>query len=269
MKMPFSASVSRIFFISFSLFALDFSHVLAASPAVLGAIGDSISVACNAVNLGDNLTYSWSTGTDAKVNSHLKRLGSMLQNDIQGVNFAVTGAKLADLGPQVESIIAHKPNFLTIEIGANDLCSWTTDDPAKIIQFGGDLRGQIAKVVESNPDIRILLASIPDIYGLWEVGSRRRECQFRWDFFGICAPMLSSRVTAGERSAFVDRWRAVNATLLSVAQLYPKNVVFNGSVAAARIAQEHISSLDCFHPSAAGQDFLAEKAWPYMVRLVR
>lgn len=236
---------------------------------VLGAIGDSITVACNAASVGDNPGLSWSTGTDNRVNSHLKKLAIWLKSDVQGVNLAKTGARVADLGAQVVTLVNHKPDFVTVEIGANDLCAWKDDYAAKILQFGIELRSNISKLIENNPKVRILLASIPDIYGLWEIGSRRSECQLRWDLLGFCSPLLSSNATTQDRAAFVERWRIVNNTISSVADSFPQNVVFNSAVAAARISREHMSSIDCFHPSIQGQNLLSERAWPFMISLTR
>lgn len=236
---------------------------------VLGAIGDSITVACNAASLGDNPGLSWSTGTDNRVNSHLKKLAIWLKSDVQGVNLAKTGARVGDLGSQVASLVSHMPDFVTVEIGANDLCAWKEDYAAKILQFGIELRSNISKLIENNPKVRILLASIPDIYGLWEIGSRRSECQLRWDLLGFCSPLLSSNTTTQDRAAFVERWRIVNNTIASVADSFPQNVVFNSAVASARISREHMSSIDCFHPSIQGQNLLSERAWPFMMSLTR
>jgi GDSL-like Lipase/Acylhydrolase family len=245
------------------------SKARADEVVVLGALGDSITVACNATSLGDNPALSWSTGTDTKINSHLKRLALSLKSDIQGVNLAVSGAKVVDLRQQTNAMINHKPDYLTIEIGANDLCAWKDDYTARILQFGIELRSNVATIVESNPKVKILLASIPDMYALWEVGARRPECQLRWNLFGLCTPLLSSNVTTQDRAAFVERWRIVNATIASVAEAFPQNVIFNSAVASARITSEHVSSIDCFHPSVQGQNLLADKAWPYMMSLTR
>jgi hypothetical protein len=245
------------------------SLAVAASPVVLGSLGDSITVACNAASVGDNPALSWSTGTDSRVNSHLKRLAILLKNDVQGVNVAVSGSKVEDLKAQANRLANHKPDYVTIEIGANDLCAWTSDYAAKILQFGIDLRFIVARMVDINPDVKILLASIPDIYGLWEIGSRRPDCQLRWDVLRLCGPLLSSGVTTQERVAFVERWRIVNANIQSVAEAFPKNVIFNAAVASSRISSEDISSIDCFHPSVHGQNLLADRAWPYMLSLTR
>jgi lysophospholipase L1-like esterase len=245
------------------------SQGLGSDSLVLGAVGDSITVACNAASIGDNPGLSWSTGMDDRINSHLKRLAVLLKAGVQGVNLAISGAKVADLRGQTNSLVGHKPDYVTIEVGANDLCSWREDYAAKILQFGIELRSNVSTIIENNPNVKVLLASIPDIYALWEIGSRRPECQLRWDVLGICSPMLSSNVTTQERAAFVDRWRLINASIASVAEVFPQNVIFNSAVASARISREHISSIDCFHPSIQGQNLLADKAWPFMISLAR
>jgi hypothetical protein len=180
------------------------------------------------------------------VNSHLKKLAVWLKSDVQGVNLAKTGARVGDLGVQVGTLINHKPDFVTVEIGANDLCAWKDDYAARILQFGIELRSNISKLIENNPKVRILLASIPDIYGLWEIGSRRSECQLRWDLLGFCSPLLSSNATTQDRAAFVERWRIVNNTISSVADTFPQNVVYNSAVASASICHRLIAFILLF-----------------------
>src|SRR5947209_5575772 len=100
------------------------AHAATAPPHVLAATGDSITRAFD-VNSShafrDDPAESWSTGTDTAVDSLFLRLGgaSVLTAD----NDAVTGAKMGALDGQLQTAAAQGADGVTIEMGANDLCT--------------------------------------------------------------------------------------------------------------------------------------------------
>ena len=93
-------------------------------PASIAAVGDSITQAASSGgSLGtDYPQNSWSTGTNATVNSHYLRLLA-LNSAISGRNYnrSVSGAKMADLNGQMQNVVALQPDYLTVLIGGNDL----------------------------------------------------------------------------------------------------------------------------------------------------
>ncbi|MEO8639833.1 MAG: SGNH/GDSL hydrolase family protein, partial [Chloroflexota bacterium] len=78
-------------------------------PASMAAVGDSITQAASSGGgLGtDYPQNSWSTGTNATVNSHYLRLLA-LNSAISGRNYnrSVSGAKMADLNGQMQNVVA-------------------------------------------------------------------------------------------------------------------------------------------------------------------
>ena len=82
-------------------------------PTSMAAVGDSISQAASSGgSLGaDYPQNAWATGTNATVNSHYFRLVT-LNPAISGAahNLSVSGAKMADLGGQMQQAAAIKPD---------------------------------------------------------------------------------------------------------------------------------------------------------------
>src|SRR5688572_16169316 len=116
----------------FAFVLVMFGHLVTLRPVfaqdeyVIGAIGDSISTAFNAEALFSNQEYSWSTGDadNGLVDSHflrLKRLFPQLQ--VKAVNAAIPGSHADELMTQVDRILPYHPKYITMMIGANDVCN--------------------------------------------------------------------------------------------------------------------------------------------------
>ena len=87
----------------------------------------------------------------------------------------------------------------------------------------------------------------------------------RWNLFAICPPLLSQYSTTADHEAFVERWRQANEAISHMARAYPLNVVADSRLATTRFDASHVSRIDCFHPSVAGQNLFAEKTWQLVV----
>jgi lysophospholipase L1-like esterase len=233
-------------------------------PKVVGALGDSISTGFDALHLGDNRDLSWATGTSDEVNSHLKRLEAYLNTPLIGENEAVAGSTAVDLNKQITRLLPNHPAYVTIDIGANDVCDWEAETyDASLTKFEADVQAAIQRIVDAEPDARITLAPIPDVYNLWEVASQQSGCQFKWTVTGLCKPLLAKSRTQEERLAFKDRWAGANDALARVAANFPQQVLFNENAIDVPFTWEDVSTIDCFHPSVKGQNLLAEKTWLY------
>jgi lysophospholipase L1-like esterase len=257
---------NRIFVVSW-LFVIVGGSARAADTYTMGAIGDSISAGFDAQRLGDNRELSWSTGDSAAIDSHLKRLGAKLGRPVSAFNEAVTGSVVADLDAQVTRILQHDPDYVTVDIGANDLCNWTADYETALAAYEQTLRAALNRIIQARPDVKIMLAPVPDVHNLYEVAVSQPGCQERWDLIGICKPLLASSNTDSDRAAFVGRWEAINATLDKIALDYPANVLHDPSIAHTGFTWVDVSTIDCFHPSVSGQNLLADKTWLIVERL--
>lgn len=242
-------------------FVLILSFVGAAAQAfVMGALGDSITAATNADQIGSHWKYSWSTGTSAEqVQSHLLRLRDSLDTPVSYHNFAVPGAKVKHLHFQVAQLVQLQAlDYLTIEIGANDICGWGTGEAFDL--FEADLRSVLSKIIERFPRVKILVAAIPNMYRLYEVGSQH-QCAWKWDSGQICAPLLASSVTPSQRRAFANKLEQLNSRIGEVVQDFEQNVKYSAALGGEAFEWEHISELDCFHPSIKGQRLISGLTW--------
>ena len=92
----------------------------------MAAVGDSITQAASTDRL-DAPQNSWSTGTSASVNSHYLRLLA-LGAPISGNGLQPLGERREDGRPRRADAgrATLQPDYLTVLIGGNDLCTDTS-----------------------------------------------------------------------------------------------------------------------------------------------
>lgn len=227
---------------------------------VMGALGDSITMAFNAGGPLDHPANSWSVGWSKNVDSHYERLLN-IYDDVAAYNAARSGAKADELDTQISKLLKKAtPDYVTILMGANDICSWPADHSKYLDQYNQNMTAGVERLIKANADIKIVLAPVPNMLQLWKVG-RVNNCQGKWNLYNFCSPLLGEKRTDAERAAFVDRLNDLNGTIEQIANEHAENVRFAQSIATAPFEWKHISNLDCFHPSMAGQSFLADESW--------
>jgi lysophospholipase L1-like esterase len=237
-------------------------------PASMAAVGDSIS---QAVSSGGSLgaTYpanSWSTGSNTTVDSHYLRLLDLVPS-ISGhaENDAVSGADMADLQGQMADVVAFSPDYLTVLIGGNDLCTDTVDQMTPVATFRDQFVAAMDTLMAGSPDTRVLVASIPDVYQLWNLFRSNWWARTVWSLGGICQSLLANPTST--RTADVDRRAAVaqrnidyNTVLAEVCAQYTGCRFDGGAVYGVQFAKSDVAG-DYFHPSVAGQAKLAAVTW--------
>lgn len=242
------------------------------APAVrvdsMGAMGDSITRAFDACTfLADCLPKSWATGTDASVGSHYSRL---LARDPalagHATNVARVGATSADLPAQAKALAASRPDYVTLLIGANDVCTATEAAMTSPAAFRTRVDSALAAIYAARPDTRMLVTSIPDLRRLWQVGHGDATARLVWSA-GFCRTMLDNPTsTAPADVARRDRVRnrviALNGQLAAACRARAGCRYDDGAVFAHPFTLGELSRFDYFHPSAAGQKTLAAITWP-------
>jgi PKD repeat protein len=237
-------------------------------PSSMAAVGDSISqAASSAGSLGaDAPQNSWSTGTSTTVNSHFLRLRT-LNSQLVAYNRSVSGAKVADLNAQMQSVAAIEPDpgYLTVLIGGNDVCTDTVAQMTSVADFRARFATAMQTITSQSPGTSIYVVSIPNVYQLWDLFDSNFWARFIWATAGICQSMLANPTST--QQADVDRRAAVrqrnmdfNAQLAQVCALHAQcrfdnNAAFNTSFTTGDV------SGDYFHPSVAGQAKLASVSW--------
>jgi len=228
---------------------------------LVGALGDSITRAMNARRLFDQPRMSWSTGDDGgrMVESHYWRLRDSL-GAVENYNASKSGAVARDLRDQIESLLPHAPDYVTLLVGANDVCDWPADHGARLAEFQAEIERAVTRLVEAAPEIRIVLSPVPDMYRMYEVG-KTKDCTKKWNTFSICPPLLGSERTKAERQAFVQRLEDANRALRTVSSAFRDHVLYLEELEKYPFQAEHVSDIDCFHPSIDGQQLLADITW--------
>ncbi len=238
-------------------------------PQHQAALGDSITRGFNADgnydHLGDQVQYSWSTGTDPQVLSHYTRILSAT-GQITATNVAVSGNKVANLQSQVAALSGQPVDYVTILIGANDVCTSSEAAMTPVSTFHDTFYTATLLLSTQHPDARIFVASIPNIYRLWEILHTDQSALFVWDFASICQSMLANpnsmdQADVDRRARVQQRIVDFNAQLAAVCAefihcRFDDYTVYNDDFTAA-----DVSTLDYYHPSIQGQDRLAQATY--------
>lgn len=237
-------------------------------PTSMAAVGDSITrAASTGGTLGaDAPQNSWATGTTTTVLSHAQRLtalGASMSGTVR--NHAVSGAKVADLAAQMAAAAVHQPDYLTVLIGGNDVCTDTVAEMTSVADFRSRFQAAMETLVASSPDTNVLVASIPDAYRLWDLFKGSFLARVVWSSADICQSLLASPTSTA--AADVERRAAVrqrnidyNTVLAEVCAAYARCRWDGGAVFATAFTRSDVSG-DYFHPSIAGQAKIAATTW--------
>jgi len=267
-------------------------------PRTMAALGDSITRAYNSSGPGcpsgpglDCPKNSWATGTNPAVDSQLQRLEAMHPGDVTAYNDAVSGARAVNLLAQASAAAAQDPDYVTIEIGANDACALP---PTPLATFRTQVESALGTLVNGDPKVYVQMASIPDINQLHSLFTSPPDpnALTRWAAFNVCQgllanPLSTATADVARRAAFRAGVIAYNGALEQACAelkrcLYDGNAVFDSTFTRADVATvantEGIdvfpfnaipivgegfanSSADYFHPSLQGQAQLAATTW--------
>jgi lysophospholipase L1-like esterase len=234
-------------------------------PSSMAAIGDSITRAYDVCcSYGDHPGQSWSTGSTSYdgISSHYERL-RQLNSAIagRGYNDAVSGAKMAAAPTQAAQAVSQGARYVTILLGANDLCTSSPSTMTSTATFRAQFSQAMATLMAQDRKPYVFVSSIPNIYQLWQVLHTNSLARWVWATARICQSMLGATRTEAERQLVVDRERAFNQILAEVCAQYSRCRWDGGAVYNYRFSPSQVSTLDFFHPSLSGQAALARITW--------
>src|SRR5215216_6255218 len=234
-------------------------------PASMAAIGDSITRAYDVCcSYGDHPGQSWSTGYTSYdgISSHYERI-RQLNSAItgHGYNDAVTGAKMAQASTQAGQAVSQDARYVTILLGANDLCTSSVSTMTSSDSFRDSFRQAMTALLGQNQDRYVFVSSIPNIYQLWQVLHTNSTARWVWANFHICQSMLAATNTDTQRQQVKTREAAFNQILAEECAKYPRCRWDNWAVYNFQFSASQVSTLDFFHPSLSGQAALAKITW--------
>src|ERR671913_991541 len=181
-------------------------------PAGMAAIGDSITRAYDVCcSYGDHPGQSWSTGYTSYdgIASHYERI-KQLNPAIagHGYNDAVSGAKMGQAPTQAEKAVSQGARYVTILLGANDLCTSSPATMTSTTTFRSQFRQAMATLMGQDRKPYVLVSSIPNLYQLWQVLHTNSLARWGWSTAKICQSMLGATRTEAERQQVMDRGQA-------------------------------------------------------------
>lgn len=265
--------------LAISLVPLNFVAVLYVAPSVSAASGAIVGYPNSMDALGDSITRafdsdtsqiltdvpanSWSTGTNPSVNSIYSRILSA-SSVISGNNSndAMTGAHISDLDGQVQKAVSKNAVFITILMGANDACTSSEATMTSVDTFQSEFSQAMQDLSLGLPDARIYVASVPNVYHLWELFNSNPSADAIWTNYHICQSMLANPTSTAaadvqRRQDVLQRIKDFNSVLQSVCAQYIHCRFDNGVTFNTAFTADQVSTIDYFHPSVAGQAALA------------
>jgi lysophospholipase L1-like esterase len=234
-------------------------------PSSMAAIGDSITRAYDVCcSYSDHPGQSWSTGSTSYdgIASHYERI-RQLNSAItgHGYNDAVTGAKMAAAPTQAGQAVNQSARYVTILLGANDLCTSSVSTMTSTDDFQAYFSKALAILMAQDRRPYVFVSSIPNIYQLWQVLHTNSLARWAWANFHICQSMLAATNTDTQRQQVKTREEAFNQILAQECAKYPRCRWDNKAVYNNQFSASQVSSLDFFHPSLSGQAALARITW--------
>jgi lysophospholipase L1-like esterase len=234
-------------------------------PDSMAALGDSITRAYDVCcYYGDHPGQSWSTGYTSYdgIVSHYERI-KQVNPPIAGhpYNDAVTGAKMSAAPTQADKAVAQGAQYVTILLGANDLCTSSPSTMTSTATFQTEFQAAMAKLTAGLPKAHVFVSSIPNLYQLWQVLHTNSLARWVWATAHICQSMLGATRTEAERQQVVAREQAFNQILAETCANYARCRWDGLAVYNYQFSASQISTLDYFHPSLSGQATLARITW--------
>lgn len=159
--------------------------------------------------------------------------------------------------------------YVTVDMGGNDICTSSTDTMTAVGAFTVNLRTALSTITANANVQTVYLTSIPDAYRLWELFKGSSSARSTWALFSVCQSLLAKPTSTAEadvtrRQQVRDHNTALNAAIESVCAepAFASKCVFDGwAIFCTSFATTDITSRDYFHPSTSGQKKFADVSW--------
>lgn len=241
-------------------------------PNSIAALGDSITrAACTDTTCADRPANSWSTGTNPAVQSHLLRLRAALKStlSIRAFNFASSqGVTMADLAGEARQAVRSGAEYVTIEMGGNDLCNTPGTSPAV---FRRNLERGLAPLVSVHGGYqpKVLLLSLEDEAAHWRILRADPVATKAFKKGAVLGCNLGYyTATKTALSTIEARTKVLNKILADVCNRHPFCLFDGGTYFRMPLKASYFSPADYQHLTLAGQRALAAAEWKLALRLI-
>jgi lysophospholipase L1-like esterase len=222
-------------------------------PSSMAALGDSITRAYDVCcSYGDHPGQSWSTGSTSYdgIASHYERIRQLNPAITgHGYNDAVSGAKMAAAPTQAAKAAGQGARYVTILLGANDLCTSSPSTMTSTTTFRSQFSQAMATLMAQDRKPYVFVSSIPNLYQLWQVLHTNSLARWAWANFHICQSMLAATNTDTQRQQVVAREQAFNQILAEECAEYTRCRWDGGAVYNYQFSASQVSTLDFSIPA--------------------
>jgi lysophospholipase L1-like esterase len=233
----------------------------------MASAGDSITRAFDAGwwrPLSDSPQDSWSTGAANAVDSqYAKVLRAQPAVFGHAYNDARTGATMAALDGQLATAAAQHVQYVTVLMGANDICTSSAATMTATSTFASEFRAALRDFTAADPGAHVFVSSIPNLYQLWSTLHSNVLARLTWSAFDICPSMLGAGRSEAQRQQVKAQEAEDNAALAIVCTTtfaatcrWDNYATYNVDFPA-----RWVSTVDYFHLNAAGERALAATTW--------
>jgi hypothetical protein len=170
------------------------------------------------------------------------------------------------LNGQATTVVAQGVEYVTILMGANDVCTSSVSTMTPPATLKGQLATALQTLSSGLPNARIYVVSIPNVYRLWEILHTNFGAVLTWSIGGICQSLLANPTSTAaadvaRRRQVYDRTVADNAAIAGVCAMFI-HCRFDGNAAfKLQFVPSDVSTRDYFHPSVSGQAKAAAATW--------
>lgn len=176
-------------------------------------------------------------------------------------NDAKTGAQMSALDGQVTTAASQGVQYLTVLMGANDVCTSSISTMTPTATFKSEFQTALTDFFAADPGAHLFVSSIPNVYQLWSLLHTNSAAESTWSNFGICQSMLSQSNTETDRQTVLTQAENDNSALADVCSQFA-NCKWDGlATFDYQFRTTDVSTVDYFHPSVTGQNSLAATTW--------
>ena len=270
-----------IFVLGTNVFAAD-----QLEPKRLASIGDSIVEAIDAEVYGANHWASWANGYHgfwqwlfglSNVNSHNQLITREFgRRGRKNFMEAESGADSSDLLGQAIQAVDHRATYVPWLMGHNDICQDSVEDIPTPDQFEANARAALEILREGLDGATIYIVGMVDVPHLYNIAQDKKalgivDCEVLW-FFTLfelfpCRTVLDPFLDVDDRDAMSAIIGEYNNRLENLVLEFDGNpedgnkYFYTNEIFEYSFGIDHVSDLDCFHPSPEGQRLLSEITW--------
>ncbi len=155
----------------------------------------------------------------------------------------------------------RSPDYVTLSIGANDICEWNDGYEEEALAFEKILELWATQLTTKFPKVKVVILPVPNLFQVYELMKGQPYCKIKWQTLGICPRLVGAYRTDKERRSFVGKQERANAALQTLSKKFPDQIRYVKIPEGTKIGRDDISRADCFHPSVKAQNYFADMAW--------